>query len=251
VNALDLIPVLLLVLFSLAMTVGLVMAVLAARSAHRTRMRRLAPVAADPNPFIVSSPLRACFPERPPCWLAIRSRNLLAVQSALGLHNPKPCTWIEGLAGEQKLFIAPPVKGWILVIGCGLPDPGDDVDVCFRFLIGLSRKLGHVQYFCLNRVLSHHAWVRAESGRIIRAYAWAGKTLWNQGIKTAAELELGLKCFAYLETPQHDFGQPDVVALNTEKVPALAARWSLDPAGIDDRLIEHAHGIAGEPSRRY
>lgn len=235
----------------MAMTVGLVMAVLAARAAHRSRLRRITPAARDSNPLLTSSPLRACFPERPPCWLAIRSRNPLAVQAALGLHNPKPCTWIEGLAGDQKLFIAPPVQGWILVIGCGLPDPGDDVDVCFRFIVGLSRKLGHVQYFCLNRVLGHHAWVRAESGRVLRGYAWAEKTLWNQGIKTAAELELGLKCFGYLESPQHAFGQPDVVALNTERVPMLAARWSLDPAGIDDRLIEHVQGIAGEPSRRY
>lgn len=192
------------------------------------------------------------FQHRPPVWMAIRSRNLFAVQFALSLNNPKPCTWVEGITREQKLFIAPPVNGWILVVGSGLPDPAEDVDACFRFVLGLSRKLGHVQFFSANRVLGHHSWVRAEAGRVVRAYAWAGRTLWNQGIKTRAELELGMKCFRYLETPERvPYGQPDVIATNTEKVPLLAARWSLDPAAIDERLFEQSRGIAGEPPRMY
>jgi hypothetical protein len=126
------------------------------------------------------------------------------------------------------------------------------VDATFRFLTALSRKLGHVQFFTANRVLGHHAWARLEAGRVVRAYAWAGKTLWNQGIKTRAELELSLKCFRYFETPDRpSYGQPDVIAMNTEKVPLLAARWSLDPAAIDERLFEQSRGIAGELPRLY
>src|SRR5581483_11374488 len=151
---------------------------------------------------------------------AVRSRNPRAVQEALNLHNAKPCTWTEGLAGEQRLFIAPPVNGWILVVGSEVPDPAEDVDVCFRFLTDLSRKLGQVQYFSANRVLGHHAWVQLTSGRVVRAYAWAGRTLWNQGVKTRAELELGLKCFHYFENPERlSFGPSDLILTNTEKVP--------------------------------
>ena len=184
------------------------------------------------------------FQHRPATWLAIRSRNLPVVQAALGLTNPQPCTWMEGIVREQKLFIAPPVNGWILVVGSGLPDAGDDVDVTFKFLLELSRKLGHVQYFAANRVLGHHAWAMLEAGRVVRAYAWAGQTLWNQGVKTRGELELGLKCFRYFEGPERiAFGQMDMVALNTEKVPLLAARWSLDPAAIDERLLMKTWGV--------
>jgi hypothetical protein len=189
---------------------------------------------------------------RPPCWLAIKSRNLLAVQSALRLTNPRPCSWAEGLAGasEEKLFISPPVDGWILVIGSALPDPADDVDACYRFVTELSRKLGHVQFFSADRVLNHHAWVQVEAGRVRRAYAWAGKTLWKQGLKTAAEAKLGLKCFDYLETAElMSFGPSDAILTNVERVPLLAARWSIDPASIDERFFEHARGIAGESSR--
>src|SRR5690242_13497681 len=50
--------------------------------------------------------------KRPDCWLAIKSRNLMAVQQALSLHNPQPCSWAEGLAGstEQRIFVSPPVS---------------------------------------------------------------------------------------------------------------------------------------------
>jgi hypothetical protein len=188
--------------------------------------------------------------KRPQTWLAVRSKNVHAVQLALGLNNAQPCTWLEGLAGEEKLFIAPAVKGWVLIIGSGLPDPADDVDICFRFLTGLSHKLGQVQFFQANRALGHHAWVRVENGKVSRAYAWAGKTLWNQGTPSRAESELALKCFQYFES-EHTYEQSDTIANNVEKVSALAGRWSLDPATVDEHLFEHAYGIAGEPPRLF
>ena len=87
---------------------------------------------------------------------------------------------------------------------------------------------------------------------MIRAYAWAGRTLWKQGKPTAAEKELGLTCFEYADSAERTcLGQPEGVAANVEKVPLLAARWSLDPAGIDERFLEHERGIAGESSRHY
>jgi len=189
--------------------------------------------------------------KRPQTWLAVRSKNVHAVQLALGLANAQPCTWLEGLAGDEKLFIAPAVKGWVLIIGSGLPDPADDVDVCFRFLTGLSQKLGHVQFFQANRALGHHAWVRVENGKVGRAYAWAGKTLWNQGAASRAESELGLKCFQYFESADRLFDQSDTILNNVEKVSLLAGRWSLDPSTVDEHLFEHVYGIAGEPPRLY
>src|SRR5690348_12280068 len=241
-------PVLLLLLFSIALSVGMGIVVLVLRRLAAGQSRVLSP------PTHPSSS-GAAFQEHlgafrwPGAWLAIKSRSPLSVQSALGLHNPKPCSWIQGLAGEEKLFIAPPVKGWILVMGSGLPDPSDDVDVCFRFLLELSRKLGQVQFFSSSRVLHYHAWVKADRGRILRAYAWAGKTLWHQGPQTAPEKDLGLKCFGYLENLEPPgYGQADVAALNAEKVGLLAARWSIDPGRIDARFLQMERGIAGEPS---
>lgn len=186
--------------------------------------------------------------EIPTRWLAIKSTNLQIVQSALCMHNPAPCSWEEGLARahRQKLFIAPPIGGWILAIGSNLPDPSEDVDESFHFLLDLSRKLGEVQFFSFNRVLQHHAWVKANHGHVLRAYAWAGGVLWNQGPKTHAEIALGLKCFNYGEDEPRLFGAHDVLRANTEKVSLLAARWSLDPTAINVTRMEKSQGIAGE-----
>lgn len=241
-------PVLLLVLFGCALSIGITTVMLLIRRARaHPALEPAEPLSSSSCPYAQN-----CFMRRPGCWLAIKSRSVFAVQSALALHNPKPCPFLRGLTGEEKLFIAPPVKGWILVTGSGLPDPSEDVDACFRFLVEVSRKLGQVQFFSASRVLHHHAWVKADGGKVQRAYAWAGKTLWKQGLRTSAEKDLEVRCFDYLEPSQRPlFGQPDLIAANVDKVPLLAARWSLDPARIDEHLVETERGIAGEPSRRY
>ena len=126
------------------------------------------------------------------------------------------------------------------------------MDLCFRFIVNLSRKLGQVQFFTANRVLYHHAWIRADGGRIGRAYAWAGRTLWQQGLMTPAECELELQCFDYIEPDAAaPFAVSDLVSANVDRVPLLAARWSLDPAAIDQRILSSEFGVAGEPSRSY
>src|SRR5579859_7436071 len=218
-------PVLLLVLFSfvLSIGIGIIVAVcLRARLKPRVALHSVPPRALPP-----SREQSRCLFLRPNCWLVIKNRNWRTVQSALGLHHTKPCSWSEGLTGDEQLFIAPPVNGWTLVTGSRLPEPNEDVDACFRFLLELSRKLGQVQLFCASRVLHYHAWIRVERGRVIRAYAWAGRTLWNQGARTVAEKELDLKCFEYTETvPRMPFGQLDVISTNVDKVPLLADRWS-------------------------
>jgi hypothetical protein len=171
--------------------------------------------------------------EQPSRWLVVKAGDPSVVQAALNLHHPTPCSWEEGLieAREDKLFISPSISGWVLVVGSGLPGPFEDVDDCFRFLSDLSRKVGQVQFFCASRVVSQHAWVLMERGRVFRAYAWAGETLWNQGPLTAAEKELDLRCFDY-GSEQNLFLVKDELAANSERIGQLAARWSLDPGSL-------------------
>ncbi len=186
----------------------------------------------------------------PRVWLAVKGENLGLVQSALGLRNAKPCSWREGIVGCEGLFVARPVKGWTLVAGAALPEPSRDIDACFRFVRGLSAILGQVQLFYVNQLLHHHAWIKARRGRILRAYAWAGRTLWNQGPPTPEEAALGLRCFEYTESPD-GYGLNDLGALeaNSEKVSQLAASWSVDPAEFEPLLIENDCGVTGAPCR--
>lgn len=194
-------------------------------------------------------PLRNYLFERPGRWLAIRSGSSRAVQVALGLADGLPCSWDEGLveARDSKLFISPPVDGWVLVVGSSLPDPADDPDVAFHFLRRISRELGHVQYYGVHRVLHHHAWAIVDSGEVFRAYAWADEVLWNQGLITAAERDLKLVCLAYASRPEQG---TEVFARNCEKITRLAAEWSVDPAVVAEEAAAGEFGIVGHASRR-
>ena len=249
----DLIPVVLLLLLAGFLGAGAAMLAFVYFLKRRQDSAVNIPLAEEflPEGFLTVSPLRA-FWRRPACWLAIRSRNLAAVQEALELDNAKPCSWSEGLSSDRQLFISPPLQGWIIVVGAGLPDPSDDVDECFRFLMEMSRRLGHVQLFKADPTLHHHAWARVEAGRVIRAYAWAGRTVWNQGMKTSVERELGLKCLGYGESfSASAWGANELMEANVEKVQFLAGRWSLNPATIDARFVERSRGIAGKPARWF
>jgi hypothetical protein len=189
------------------------------------------------------------FPGDYPCrWLAIKHRHPGAVLEALQITKATPCSWEEGLARtfDRKLFLSPPINGWILVLGTALPDPAADIDVCFRFLTHLSRKLGHVQFYNMNRARNHHAWAMLEKGEVVRAYAWDGQTLWNEGPVSAAEINLELACYEYGETPRARRDKLNPVAANTEKVPQLAARWGVDPAALSRCLTDERAGLTGE-----
>lgn len=198
--------------------------------------------------FFIKANFRESVFDQPCRWLAIKGTDPAAVQRALHLIAPMPCSWEEGLleARERKLFISPPVAGWILVVGSSLPNPSEDVDECYRFLTNLSRKVGHVQFFSANRVVNHHAWALIDKGRVFRGYAWGEQALWNQGPATAAEKDLKLCCFEYGENSTFD--QKEMLAMNTERVPQLASRWSIDPSSIDERQFKSSYGIAGELS---
>jgi hypothetical protein len=181
-------------------------------------------------------------PQRPACWLAVRSASTESVKDALGLDRAAPCSWTEGLAGGHEFFISPRVHGWVIVTGLGLPSPSEDVDACFIFLCTLSRKLGHIQFFYADKFSHHHAWARLDDGCVTRAYAWTGETVWNQGIETLPEIEIGVKTFGY--------GDKSVASLeaetNFDRIPLLAARWSLDPAEVKLSSARESIGIAGE-----
>ncbi len=181
-------------------------------------------------------------------WIAIRGGNARMLQAALRLRNPRPCSWEEGLHRtlDHKIFISPPVNGWTLVMGPDLPDPADDVDECFHFLTRLSRLVGEVQFFSINRMFSHHAWVRMENVKVRRAYAWCRQTVWNQGAVTETERALRLHLFDYLESPEKSYSSHlDPLGAATEKVALLAARWSVDPTTVDFRSLRDHRGISG------
>jgi hypothetical protein len=237
VSQADFIPLLLLALQGIAVGIAFMILgwMLAVHRRHRLAQKELSPA----QPFF---PFQPATVPRPESWLAIRAVSPEAVKSALGLSRAEPCSWAEGLTGGHEFFISPRVNGWVIVTGLGLPNPTDDVDATFLFLTALSRQLGHVQYFYANRLFHHHAWARLDDGCVTRAYAWAGETVWSQGTETLPEIEVDVRLSGYGE---HATTILDA-EINFEKVPQLAARWSLDPAQVKLNSLRQATGIAGE-----
>lgn len=242
-NSADLVPLVLLMLFSLAFAIGLGLFI-ALLKRNDLRPRPL-PTVPNQGEELGFSKQTSCW-QRPHCWLAIKTKSIQRVQEVLRVNNPRPCPLAEGLAGDLNLFIAPPLRGWILVVGSGLPDPAEDVDACFRFLCRLSSKLGEVQLFSANPVVAHHSWIRVVRGHVQRAFSWAGRTIWHQGRMTAAETAAGVACPGYLDEPDTVDGMHDFAMCNVEKVPLIAARWSLDPGSLEAGVLQRCHGIAGE-----
>lgn len=235
-------------LLGLVMGAGLTLLFLSVRNSRRPASGTH-PVP-SPRPSAPGAPWRSLgLPSR---WLAVKVSDPRLVQAVVGLHKPVTCSWQDGLtlAQARKLFITPCLNGWVLVMGSHLPDPADDIDQCFHLLQRLSRSLGRVQLFSIDRLLKHHAWACAHQGRIERAYAWAGRTLWNQGRPTPAEVQLGLVCYGYgAAPPRVHRASLDPIIRNTDRVPLLAARWSVDPGAVDPGLLSQAHGIVGELSQ--
>ena len=57
-------------------------------------------------------------------WIAVKTINQQDVAKEIGLSNVKKSNWGTGItkAYEGLVFITPPVGGWILVVGAGLPN---------------------------------------------------------------------------------------------------------------------------------
>ena len=248
VNQADATPFILLVLFAATFLAGVVVMAFAARW-HRHAMERTRRAGEKIISALQAAPVANgnSLGRRPALWIAIHTPDAAGVFNALGLDHPQPGHWTQCAPGSGRMFVSVPVNGWTLICGDGIPDPLDDVDRCFRFLLNLSTALGHVQLFSASPILDDHAWARLESGRVIRAYAWAaGQTLWNQGDPTPDERQLGLKCFGYGEcTDASDWRLRERVLENLVKVPLLAARWSLDPAELESVPSTRASGMAG------
>src|ERR1041384_6096956 len=110
-NVGSLIPALLVMLFLGAILggTGMALLILSCRRRQLAAEESFTPEFKDFKEIAIA--LNPTFPRRPTTWLAVRSRNVHAVQMALGLNNAQPCTWTEGMSGDEKLFIAPPVRG--------------------------------------------------------------------------------------------------------------------------------------------
>ncbi|MGW7611353.1 hypothetical protein ACWGKW_29655 [Streptomyces sp. NPDC054766] len=198
-------------------------------------------------------------------WLAVRDAAPEEVADALGLQNRRIMDWIDGTnaAYRQGVFVARPVPGWTiahgrihLAVGTEATDP--------RFpawLQMLSTQLGDVQFFATDRIGEYHAWAKAESGALTRAYCYigmSGDVPLHIGEPTGVELELGVGQ-RWLEDGWQDWRESELDAWSAampseHHVMRIAQNWGICPLDIPDDAVD-VPGIHGfppgvEPSRK-
>ena len=103
-------------------------------------------------------------------WLAISSSDRDAVVTALQLVTPVEVTWQTGIDAvysssysmvgilantSYKVFVSPPVEGWILVVSSWVEGSGgeDGLREIEQLIARLSAQFGEVQAFSTYRVI--------------------------------------------------------------------------------------------------
>lgn len=177
-------------------------------------------------------------------WLAIRTRDTARVLAELRLQGYERANWRTGLGtvysaehGPSRLFVAPPVNGWTLVVGLGLPHPlgKEFVDKALPLLMQLGSQFIEVQYFLAHPPIDYFAWARIIDGKVVRAYAVGGDgVLWSRGKPTREERSLGQKLYEIrgLRKSRSASAGKAIVYPTEAHVMALAGRWSLDPTRL-------------------
>jgi hypothetical protein len=187
-------------------------------------------------------------------WYTLGGSDPLAVAQFFALHDIRPCSWDEGLklASSQEMFIAPPLQGWMFVLGEPLDLSSADTPgaLLTPLLEPLSATFGVAHYFATQRVVEYHVWARAERGLLVRGYAYLGErgeTLWDVG-DPSAEDALGLHFFDERSPAAQDeryWERDDLVFPSEESVMQLARHWCIAPVDLVSSKYEPALGLYG------
>ncbi|HEX4403616.1 MAG TPA: hypothetical protein VH560_02230 [Polyangia bacterium] len=176
-------------------------------------------------------------------WLAFKGTTTQAVAKALDLREVAPVGWTAGLVGAYagRVFVTPPVDGWVLATSTRFPDAGGgpSTDAATPLMARLSHEFDEVQYFSTHEDIGWNAWARYVNGAVVRKYAYLGAQgiiLWNEGDPTPEERALNLDFNA---KAVRDGAVPEEA-----NVFALAAKWSVDPSSLGQRL-DPGVGLAG------
>jgi len=173
-------------------------------------------------------------------WISVRSESIDDVVRALSLSSPRQASWRTGIeyAYQSKgVFVAPPVQGWVSIVGLAKGDfelQGDRAAMKRR----IEMVIPHFRSSCAyatHRVTEYHQWIKAIDGKITRCFAYLGErgeVLCNEGKVTDAERSLSFG------TKPPDQWEPDEGDVMT-----VARGWSYDPTGLSEHSAKPEFGV--------
>lgn len=180
-------------------------------------------------------------------WFAIPTEDSERVISAFGLKKPIPTNWVTGIqtvySDLAHAFVTPPVDGWTLVLGLGLPsfDTEEITREFLAFIETVAASFPDFCYFGTHRVVDFHGWMRVSNKKILRAYAYLGErgeTLYESGKKTEEEIDLGFHFFderSQEAKSEAYFERKDLRYPNEEDVMRISAAWTINTQTLNQR----------------
>ena len=180
-------------------------------------------------------------------WFAIPTEDSAGVIRAFGFKNGMPANWATGVRTVYSdlghAFVTPPIDGWTLVVGLGLPsfDTEEMTREFLAFIDTVAASFPDFYYFGTHRVVDFHGWMRVSNGKIQRAYAYLGErgeTLYESGTKSDEEIALGFNFFderSQEASSEGYFGREDLRYPNEKDVVRISAAWTISTQTLDQR----------------
>ena len=188
-------------------------------------------------------------------WIAVPASSSERVAQVLGLSDVQPANWRSGFSAayaypSSYVFVTPPIRGWVLAVGSGIPDPSDPAILqnWRSAMAALSQAFGRAQFFASHRGSSYSAWARYTGGAEERLFAWADEPIHDLGSPLPEEREVLARLpdpLAADEDPNY-WSREDLRGPDEDDVLGIAAAWSLDPSRFDESDELTALGLVGK-----
>jgi hypothetical protein len=198
---------------------------------------------------------------------ALKTDQTQEVAEAFTLKDPQSINWEFGFemaypighrgkrynANRQLIFVCPPVNGWTLVVGYGVPYLDmDSTSESHSFYLTLSERFGEAQFFDSLRLVDKYTWVKAVEGTLVRGYSMtADGQIMSFGELSPAEAALGFELPTSDNLPPDCDEWPENVGFVSEKtVLRIAGSWSVNPIDFEKYHVRPALGLVGEPEHQ-
>lgn len=171
-------------------------------------------------------------------WAAVRTENTDSLLEILKLERVRLANWVEGMrqAYNGDVFILPPIEGWILISGWGLPNPSskDGIIESKLLLDKLSEEFREAQLFGNHRVSGSAFWMKSIKGRTIRLYCIADGTNYIEGKPTEIEKKWDLIDTNSEESKSEKYWDK-MIYPDAEHVLEVAKNWSINPMELEEK----------------
>jgi hypothetical protein len=186
-------------------------------------------------------------------WAAVKTQNTDSLLEILKLERLRQANWVEGTlqAYYGEVFILPPIEGWILISGWGLPKPSgkEGIEKSKSLLDKLSKQFGEAQLYGNHGLSSSAFWMKSVDGKTVRLYCIADGENFIEGEPTDVEKKWSLIDTNSEEAVKEEYWDR-MVYPDVEHVLEVAKNWSINPMELEEKANIGAFGHLGQIRRK-